>query len=91
MAKIIIIIIIIIIVLGLHAANGWTGMQFVVCKDGNISVYEYSTLKYALMKKAVIWDVTPCGSCKNRCFEGTWRLHQQVGKNWRAKNNVSNN
>jgi hypothetical protein len=23
------------------------------------------------MKNAVFWDVTPCGSCKNRSFEGT--------------------
>jgi hypothetical protein len=23
------------------------------------------------MKNAVFWDVTPCGSCKNRCFGGT--------------------
>jgi uncharacterized protein with PIN domain len=21
-------------------------------------------------KNAVFWDVTPCGSCKNRCFGG---------------------
>jgi hypothetical protein len=24
-----------------------------------------------IMKNAVIWDVTPCGSCKNRRFGGT--------------------
>jgi hypothetical protein len=23
------------------------------------------------MKMAVVWDVTPCGSCKNRRFGGT--------------------
>jgi hypothetical protein len=23
------------------------------------------------MENGVIWDVTPCGSCKNRCFGGT--------------------
>jgi hypothetical protein len=23
------------------------------------------------MKNGVFWDVTPCGSCKNRCFGGT--------------------
>jgi hypothetical protein len=27
------------------------------------------------MKNAVFWDVTPCGSCKNRPFGGTY-LHQ---------------
>jgi hypothetical protein len=26
------------------------------------------------MKKNVIWDIRPCGSCKNRRFGGTWRL-----------------
>jgi hypothetical protein len=29
------------------------------------------------MKNGVFWVVTPCGSCKNRRFGGTWRhLHQ---------------
>jgi hypothetical protein len=23
------------------------------------------------MKNGVFWDVTPCGSCENRCFGGT--------------------
>jgi hypothetical protein len=27
------------------------------------------------MKNGVFWDVTPCGSCKNRRFGGTSRLH----------------
>jgi hypothetical protein len=26
------------------------------------------------MKNGVFCDVTPCGSCKNRRFGGTWRL-----------------
>jgi hypothetical protein len=25
------------------------------------------------MKNGVFWDVTPCGSCKNRSLGGTWR------------------
>jgi hypothetical protein len=33
------------------------------------------------LENAVFWDVTPCGSCKNRRFEGTWRLHHQGEKN----------
>jgi hypothetical protein len=24
------------------------------------------------MKKGVFWDLVPCGSCKNRCFGGTY-------------------
>jgi hypothetical protein len=30
------------------------------------------------MKNGVFWDVTPCGSCKNRRFIGIWRLLHQV-------------
>jgi hypothetical protein len=33
------------------------------------------------MKNAVFWDVTPCGSCKNRYFRGTYRLHLQGDTN----------
>jgi hypothetical protein len=29
------------------------------------------------MKNAILWDVTPCGSCKNRHFGGTYRLRHQ--------------
>jgi hypothetical protein len=32
------------------------------------------------MKNDVFWVVTPCGSCKNRRFGGTWRLLHQSGK-----------
>jgi hypothetical protein len=41
----------------------------------------------AVTKKNVIfWDVTPCGSCKNRRFGGTYRLHHQGDKNQGARN-----
>jgi hypothetical protein len=33
------------------------------------------------MKNGVFWDVTPCGSCKNRHFGGTWRLLHEGDKN----------
>jgi hypothetical protein len=33
------------------------------------------------MKNGVFWDVTPCGSCENRRFGGTWRLLHQGDKN----------
>jgi hypothetical protein len=33
------------------------------------------------MKNCVFWDVTPCGSCKNRRFGRTWRLHRRGDKN----------
>jgi hypothetical protein len=32
------------------------------------------------MKNVVFWDVTPCGSCKNRRFGGTCRLDKLGGK-----------
>jgi hypothetical protein len=41
------------------------------------------------MKNVEFWDVTPCGSCKNRHFGGMSRLPQQGDKNRRARNNVS--
>jgi hypothetical protein len=33
------------------------------------------------MKNGVFWVVTPCGSCKNRGFGGTWSLLHQGDKN----------
>jgi hypothetical protein len=57
----------------------------------SISIYELQ-LKIAIggvrfevfpavtMKNGVFWDVTPCGSCKNRRFGGTWRLFHQGDK-----------
>jgi hypothetical protein len=51
------------------------------------------------MKNVIFWDVTPCGSCKNRRFGGTYRLHQQgrmsqraryVSSNWKLKHTAKN-
>jgi hypothetical protein len=43
------------------------------------------------MKNAVIRDVTPCGSCKKKCFGETYRHKQQGDKNQWARNNVISN
>jgi hypothetical protein len=43
------------------------------------------------VKNAVLWDVMWSGSCKNRRFRLTYRLHHQGDKNRRARNNVSSN
>jgi hypothetical protein len=43
------------------------------------------------VKNTVFWDVTPCGSCKNRRFGGTYRFHPEGGKDWRPSNDVSSN
>jgi hypothetical protein len=37
---------------------------------------------------AIFWDVTPCGSWKNRRAEDTYRLYYQGDKNRRARVNV---
>jgi hypothetical protein len=42
------------------------------------------------MKDAVFWDVTPCGSCKNRRFGGMLRLNYQGDKNRCTRNDASN-
>jgi hypothetical protein len=34
-----------------------------------------------IQKNGVFWVVTPCGSCKNGRFGGTWRLLHQGDKN----------
>jgi hypothetical protein len=44
-----------------------------------------------IIKNAVCWDVTPCGSRKNRRFRGIYRLHIQVEKNLRARKNINSN
>jgi hypothetical protein len=31
------------------------------------------------MKNGVFWDVTLCGSCKNRCFGGTYHTSLVLG------------
>jgi hypothetical protein len=40
------------------------------------------------MKNGVFWDVTPCGSCKNRRFGGTYRLFQQGETKLLTRNNT---
>jgi hypothetical protein len=40
------------------------------------------------MKNGVFWVVTPCGSCNNRRFGGTWRLLHQGDKNRWTRNTI---
>jgi hypothetical protein len=42
-------------------------------------------------KNGVFWDITPCGSCRNRLFGETWRLLHQGDKNRWNRNNTSCN
>jgi hypothetical protein len=47
--------------------------------SAEIMLKENKTKK--ILKNGVFWDVTPCGSCKNRRLGGTWRLLHQGDKN----------
>jgi hypothetical protein len=58
--------------------------------NGKIFV-RFEVFTAVTMKNGVFWDVTSCGSCKNRRFGGTQRLHLQGHKNRRTGNNVSRN
>jgi hypothetical protein len=68
--------------------------------QGNVSSLFFCGFKFLVRfevftvvttKNAVFWDNRLCGSCENRRFLGTCRLHHHGDKNWRAKNGVSNN
>jgi hypothetical protein len=47
--------------------------------------------RFIFLKNGVIWDVTPCWSCKNRRSGGTQRLIHQGDKNRWTRKNFSNN
>jgi hypothetical protein len=51
----------------------------------------FEVFRAVTMKNAVFWDVTPCGSFKNRRLGGTYRLHHLGDKNRRGMNNVRSN
>jgi hypothetical protein len=40
----------------------------------------FEVIRTVTMKNAVFGDVTPCGSCQNWRFGGTYRLHHQSDK-----------
>jgi hypothetical protein len=49
---------------------------FYIPEDGILHV-RFEVFTAVTMKNGVFWVVTPCGSCKNRQFGGTWRLLHQ--------------
>jgi hypothetical protein len=64
--------------------NCTLGKNTVVGKEGNsvkieikqnamklISYVRFEVFTAVTMKNGLFWDVTPCGSCKNRLFRGT--------------------
>jgi hypothetical protein len=64
----------------------FTGYSWIhVLRDGQVRE------SHNYMKKGVFWVVTPCGSCNNRRFGGTWCLLHQGDKTRRTRNNTSCN
>jgi hypothetical protein len=49
-------------------------------------MFRYNKVTTNALKNSIFWDVTPCGSCKNRVSEG---LLNQGDKNWWTRNNAS--
>jgi hypothetical protein len=43
----------------------------VAARNNVVSIVRFEVFTAVTMKNGVFWDVTPCGSCKNRRFEGT--------------------
>jgi hypothetical protein len=54
-----------------------------------VTIYNYVRFEVftaVTMKNDVFWEVTSCGSCKNRRFGGTLRLLHQGDKNRLTRN-----
>jgi hypothetical protein len=60
-------------------------------KITSTEVVRFEVFRALTMKNTIFWDVTPCGSCRNRRFGGMYRHNHQGDKNLRAKNNVGSN
>jgi hypothetical protein len=62
--------------------NSYVGNEEALKALGRDSRYlvKFEVFTAVTMKNGVFWDVTPCGSCKNRRFGGTWRLLHQGDK-----------
>jgi hypothetical protein len=58
-----------------------TGKSNICDHDEYVSSVRFEVFTAVTMKNGVFWVVTPCGSCKNRCFGGTWLLLHQGDKN----------
>jgi hypothetical protein len=56
-------------------------MQYAVRIAFSRCYVRFEVFTAVTMMNAVVWDVTLCSSCKNRCFGGTYRLLHQGDKN----------
>jgi hypothetical protein len=70
--------------------GGWDGMDWIsLAQDtynwralvNSVINVRFEAFTAVTMKNFVFWVVTPCDSCKNRRFGGTWRLLHQGDKN----------
>jgi hypothetical protein len=61
--------------------HGNEPLGLIICWEGAEWLIDWHLLSseqlHGTMKNGVFWDVTPCGSCKNRRFGGAYRLHHQ--------------
>jgi hypothetical protein len=67
---------------------------FCFCTFSDLGIIKSSFVRFEIftavtMKNGVFWDVTLCGSCKNRRFGRTYRLHNRGDKNRWTRKNVS--
>jgi hypothetical protein len=54
--------------------NIFIKFQYIMLSDllnETVRLIVHPAIKQKLYNNGVFWDVTPCGSCKNRCFGGT--------------------
>jgi hypothetical protein len=72
--------------MGQVATSEWTKEMQTV-----FHIVRYKVFTAVTTKNAVFWDVTPCGYCKNRSIERTYRHHHKGDKFRRVKNNVGSN
>jgi hypothetical protein len=63
-------------------------LGFYIPEDGNLVVSAVETSHLAYANIAILRDITPCDSCKNRCFGGTCSLHHQSDKTQPIKKHV---
>jgi hypothetical protein len=71
------------------SGGSWPGHQHYCCEA--LSQLCEITEHTVCLKNTVIWVVTLCGSCKNRRFGGTYSIHHQGDKKWRARTEDSSN
>jgi hypothetical protein len=51
--------------------------EYVLRLQPNVFIVRFEVFTAVTMNNGVFLDVTPCGSCKNRRFGGTYRLLHQ--------------